>query len=80
VRYEPNDSLGNAFGPLANGASIEAALCEGDPDDFYFIVLETSATLQIDLTDLPANTDYDPRYPTRANRGADRRNLPKSAI
>jgi len=35
-RYEPNDTLSTAWGPLANGQAIEAALYSGDPDDYYY--------------------------------------------
>lgn len=58
-RYEPNNTLGTATGPLANGQTMEAALCAADPDDFYFIELSGSATLTLDLNNLPAGTDYD---------------------
>ena len=58
-RYEPNDTLATAFGPLANGAVIEAALCEGDSDDWYKVTLDTAAALEATLDNLPAGTDYD---------------------
>ncbi|MBK9092476.1 MAG: SBBP repeat-containing protein [Anaerolineae bacterium] len=58
-RYEPNNTLGTATGPLANGQTMEAALCTGDPDDFYYIELSAGATLTLDLNNLPAGTDYD---------------------
>lgn len=58
-QFEPNNTLGSAFGPLPNGAVIEAALCNGDPDDYYQVVLTVPATLQASLHNLPAGTDYD---------------------
>jgi len=58
-RYEPNDSLSSAFGPLANGSVIEVALCDGDPEDYYQVALAGAATLRVDLDNLPAGTDYD---------------------
>lgn len=58
-RYEPNNTLATATGPLANGQTMEAALCSGDPDDFYYIDLSAGATLTLDLTNLPAGTDFD---------------------
>jgi hypothetical protein len=58
-RYEPNDALSTAWGPLANGGAIEAALCSGDPDDYYFVDLAAATTLVLDLTNLPSGTDYD---------------------
>ena len=38
---------------------IEAALCEGDSDDWYKVTLDTDATLEATLDNLPAGTDYD---------------------
>jgi hypothetical protein len=58
-RYEPNNTLATATGPLANGQTMAAALCTGDPDDFYFIDLSAGATLTLDLNNLPAGTDFD---------------------
>ncbi|MBX7236352.1 MAG: pre-peptidase C-terminal domain-containing protein, partial [Caldilineales bacterium] len=58
-RYEPNNSPSSAFGPLANGSVIEAALCDGDPEDYYQVALAGAATLKVDLDNLPAGTDYD---------------------
>lgn len=57
--YEPNDSLSLAWGPLLNGVDITAALCEGDPEDYYQIVLPAATTLTIELAELPIGTDYD---------------------
>jgi hypothetical protein len=59
LRYEPNDSLSTAWGPLANGQAIEAALCSGDPDDYFYVDLASGTTLVLDLTNLPSGTDYD---------------------
>lgn len=58
-RYEPNNTLSSAFGPIATGSVIEAALCEGDPDDYYQVALTSAAVLQVHLDNLPAGTDYD---------------------
>jgi hypothetical protein len=51
--------LRTAFGPLANGETIEAALCSGDPDDYYYVDLLAAATLDLFLSNLPAGTNYD---------------------
>jgi hypothetical protein len=58
-RYEPNDTLRTAYGPLANGGAIEAALCSSDPDDYYYVDLSVAATLDLFLSNLPAGTNYD---------------------
>ena len=58
-RYEPNNTLMTAKGPLENGETIESALCNGDPDDYHFVDLAATTTLVLDLTHLPAGTDYD---------------------
>lgn len=58
-RYEPNNSLSTAWGPLINGQAIEAALCSGDPDDYFYLDLAAATTLVLDLTNLSAGTDYD---------------------
>jgi hypothetical protein len=58
ARYEPNDSLASAS-VLPGKGTIEAALCLGDPDDYYYVELESTARLQLDLTNIPPGTDYD---------------------
>lgn len=58
-RYEPNDSLGSAYSPIANGSVVEAALCEGDPEDYYAFDLAQPRTVQLTLDQLPLGTDYD---------------------
>ena len=58
-RYEPNNTLSTAFGPLSNGEAIEAALCDGDPNDYYFVELPAGTTLTLNLTNIPAGVDYD---------------------
>lgn len=58
-RFEPNDTLGSAYGPLANGVVTAAALCDGDPEDYYQLAIAVAATLQAQLEHLPAGTDYD---------------------
>ena len=75
-RYEPNDTLATAWGPLANGQPIEAALCTGDPDDYYFADLASATTLVLNLTNLPASTDYDlALYNSAGSKLAESRNV-----
>jgi hypothetical protein len=56
---EPNDSLSAAYGPLSRGGALQATLCNGDPDDYYFVTLSAAGTLSVDLTGIPAGTDFD---------------------
>ena len=46
-------------GRWSTDKAIEAALCSGDPDDYFYVDLATATTLVLDLTNLPAGTDYD---------------------
>ncbi len=57
--YEPNDGYSQAYGPLTPGTVYEAMLCPGDPDDLYYIDLPAACQVTIDLTNVPAGTDYD---------------------
>lgn len=58
-RFEPNDTFTTAYGPLASATVYEAKLCYGDNDDLYYFDLTTLHTIVIDLTNIPAHTDYD---------------------
>jgi hypothetical protein len=58
-RYEPNNRKEEAFGPLMNGALLEAALCQGDLEDYYHFILPGAAQVRVDLDHLPNGTDYD---------------------
>jgi len=57
--YEPNDRLGQAYGPLASGVTYWARLCEGDADDYYYIDVSSLHPISIRLGHIPAGTDYD---------------------
>ncbi len=58
--YEPNDSSSQAYGPLTSGQTyyshLESAM---DNDDYFYITLSSSATIVVDLTNIPAGCDYD---------------------
>ncbi|MDY6877562.1 MAG: carbohydrate binding domain-containing protein [Chloroflexota bacterium] len=58
---EPNNSLSQACGPLAPGQSYEFFVrCTANLDeDYYYIDLETTGTVALDLTSIPPGTDYD---------------------
>ncbi len=57
---EPNNSLSQACGPLAPGQCYQYFVrCTAKlDDDFYYIDLETPGTFTVDLTNIPAGTDY----------------------
>ncbi len=57
--YEPNDTFGEAYGPLVSGTVYWAKLCQGDKDDLYYFDLAAPHSVVIDLTNIPVGTDYD---------------------
>ncbi len=57
--YEPNDSLIQAFGPLAPGQEYQAYVSDEEDIDFFHFEIEVPQTVSIALTDIPAETDYD---------------------
>ncbi len=59
VLGEPNDSFGAAAGPLLNNQAVVAALCSGDPDDFYRVDLPANTEVRITLGGSPGNLDAD---------------------
>lgn len=59
ARYEPNDTLSSAWGALSSGQTLDAALCSGDSDDYYYVDLPVTAQLTVQLTNIPAGADYD---------------------
>lgn len=56
--YEPNDDPSSAYGPLDPG-TIYTAYIHLDDADFYFIEVETAAPIDIELTDIASDVDYD---------------------
>jgi S1-C subfamily serine protease len=56
--YEPNDALAIAYGPLDSETPYSAYLHHYDTD-VYRIEVGTLAPIEIDLSDIPDDTDYD---------------------
>ncbi len=58
---EPNNSFSQACGPLAPGERYQFFIrCTANrDDDYYYIDLETTGTVTLDLTSIPPGTDYD---------------------
>jgi hypothetical protein len=57
---EPNNSLEQACGPLESGTSYQYPIrCTTPRDqDYYYIDLEATGTVTLDLTSIPSGTDY----------------------
>ena len=59
-RFEPNDSLATAYGPLVSGQRYEAFIWPSGDQDYYFVnVTSTSVDLTIRLANIPTGVDYD---------------------
>ncbi|HBY94452.1 MAG TPA: hypothetical protein DEP84_10905 [Chloroflexi bacterium] len=58
---EPNDTLSQASSlpPLCQDRLVAGRLPAGDGDDYYLMLLSESATLVVDLTDIPREVDDD---------------------
>ncbi|NIN67843.1 MAG: trypsin-like serine protease [Anaerolineae bacterium] len=56
--YEPNDDPSTAYGPLEPGTVYTAYIHQGDLD-IYFIEVETLGPIEVDLTDIAPDVDYD---------------------
>ncbi len=56
--YEPNDTFADAFGPLDEGSVYVAFIHEMDWD-FYYIEVDTLDPIEIYLTDIHEEVDYD---------------------
>jgi len=59
ARYEPNDSICDAHGPLVSGQAYFAYVCEGDANDYYYFDISTHNPITMDLTGIPDGADYD---------------------
>jgi hypothetical protein len=58
--YEPNDTLAQAYGPLASNQVYQAYIWDaGDRNDFYHFTPASGAPVQIALTNIPAGCDFD---------------------
>ncbi|MCB0198988.1 MAG: pre-peptidase C-terminal domain-containing protein [Anaerolineae bacterium] len=60
ARYEPNNTRATAYGPLQSGTAYQAYIWRAGDQDYYYIdVTATNTDITVDLTNIPANTDYD---------------------
>jgi parallel beta-helix repeat protein len=62
--YEPNDWCEQAYGPLTSGQTYQSWISCCDvttykKSDYFRIDISTTNTINIYLTDIPADTDYD---------------------
>jgi hypothetical protein len=58
--YEPNDTPSQAWGPLEPDQDYDSYIWnEADRDDYYHLTPPTAAGVQITLTNIPDDTDYD---------------------
>jgi hypothetical protein len=62
--YEPNDSCAQAHGPLTSGQTYPSWISCCDQatykkSDYFYIDISTKEPINIDLTDIPASTNYD---------------------
>jgi len=62
--HEPNDSCSQAHGPLTSGQTYQSWISNCDLDtykksDYFYIDISTLGTIDIELTNIPAGTDYD---------------------
>jgi hypothetical protein len=60
ARYEPNDTIATAYGPLTSNQIYEAYIWPVGDQDYYFIdVTSTAAKITVSLTNIPTDADYD---------------------
>jgi hypothetical protein len=58
--FEPNNTIGTAFGPLTIGAEYWSYIWSPtDLDDFYFFELPQNRRVIVTLANIPADADYD---------------------
>ncbi len=58
--YEPNDTPAQAWGPLASEKVYETYIWDAtDQNDYYYFTPSTTSAVQILLSHIPANCDYD---------------------
>nr|MBN1229503.1 trypsin-like peptidase domain-containing protein [Anaerolineae bacterium] len=58
-RYEPNDTMNDAVGPLLSGDVLTAYISWVEDVDFYWLTTSTSAPIEVSLYNIPAGNDYD---------------------
>lgn len=57
--YEPNDTFAQAVGPLVFGQAYRAHIWDAGDTDNYLLQLDHSASVIVELMDIPAVADYD---------------------
>jgi hypothetical protein len=58
--YEPNDTPAQAYGPLVSAQVYAAYIWDTtDQNDYYHFTPSTTGVVQISLSNIPANCDYD---------------------
>jgi hypothetical protein len=58
--YEPNNTPGQAFGPLISGQVYWAFIWDKtDSDDYYYFTPTTADEVTVELTNIPVGRDYD---------------------
>lgn len=59
-RYESNNTIATAYGPLTSNQVYEAFIWPAGDQDYYFInVASTASDITVSLTNIPADADYD---------------------
>jgi hypothetical protein len=56
---EPNDSMLEAAGPLVPGQEYQGFISAKDDLDFFFLEIETPQIIDLSLTGIPQDADYD---------------------
>jgi hypothetical protein len=57
--HEPNDSMFEASGPLTPGEEYQGFIAAKDDIDFFYLELDSPQVVELYLTDIPPNADYD---------------------
>jgi hypothetical protein len=57
--YEPNDSMLEATGPLIPGEEYLGFISSRDDIDFFYLEIDTPQIVELSLTNIPPETDYD---------------------
>jgi hypothetical protein len=57
--YEPNDSMFDASGPLVPEEEYRGFIAGRDDIDYFYLEIDSPKVIELYLTDIPANADYD---------------------
>jgi hypothetical protein len=58
--HEPNNAIPFAFGPLASGTILESDFGYAwDTEDFFFFATDQTTDIEVQLTGIPAESNYD---------------------